>query len=435
MAVRSNTEQLSRDDRPVHRVLHAVTTDRLPFRVLGYDGTDIGPRDAPLTLKLVDRRALQYLTTAPGELGLSRAYLSGAIDVEGVHPGNPYPALATLKQARLKRPSPVHAARLMRDLGVGMFKRPPLPPREAPPRWLRAAQTRLPAGARRRVEESIGFHYDVGNPFYEIVLGPTMTYSCGVFTPEDPSLDAAQERKHALIADKLDLQPGQRLLDIGCGWGGMVRHAARHRRVRAVGVTVSRQQADWARAKVEEEGLSDLVQIRHQDYRDVPETGFDAICSIGMAEHVGVRNLPGYFEFIRDRLRVGGRLLNHCITRVHSWDRPGTDAFIDRYVFPNGELTTASRLTTLVDDCGLEVHHVENLRMHYARTLAAWSTNLQENWDAAVAAADEQIARVWGLYMAGARLSFEDNTLHVAQMLATKPAKTGETAYPLRSHW
>ncbi len=410
-------------------------TVELPFRVLGYDGTATGPPRADVTIHVTQPDALRYLITAPSELGMARAYLSGALEVEGVHPGDPYRAFAALRQATPSMPHTAALAHLAAEFGPSMFHRPPLPSREAPPRWKRSLITRLPAGARSRTARSIQYHYDVGNDFFELVLGPSMTYSCAVFTPEDDDLQRAQERKYALIADKLDLQPGQRLLDIGCGWGGMVRHAARERGVRALGVTLSAEQAAWARRRAEEEGLSDLVEVRLLDYRDVPERDFDAICSIGMAEHVGARRLASYFAFIQDRLRPGGRLLNHCITRVRSGERAGPEPFTDRYVFPNGELVSTGRIVNHIDDSGLEVHHAENLRMHYAKTLAGWSRNLVANWDAAVRATDEQTAKVWGLYMAGSRYSFEVNELHLSQVLASKPLAGGATTVPLRSRW
>lgn len=422
-------------NHPVQRVFATVLGDDPPFRVTGYDGSVLGSQQSPLAVHVTGPDALSYLLTAPGDLGLGRAYLSGALQVEGVHPGDPYAVLAALKRVEVHRPSVRDAAALVADLGPGMFHRPPVPAREAPPRWKRTLMTRLPAGARSRAARSIRYHYDVGNAFYELILGPSMTYSCAVFTPSDDDLARAQERKYALIADKLDLQPGQRLLDIGCGWGGMVRHAARERGVRALGVTLSVEQAQWARQRVEAEGLSDLVEVRLQDYRDVAEGDFDAICSIGMAEHVGARRLAGYFAFIHDHLRVGGRLLNHCITRADSSAASAPEPFIDRYVFPNGELVPTGRIVGQIDDSGLEVDHVENLRMHYAHTLRHWSANLRDNWDAAVATVGEQTAKVWGLYMAGSRFSFESNWLHLSQALAIKPRPDGSTTYPLRSHW
>jgi cyclopropane-fatty-acyl-phospholipid synthase len=222
-----------------------------------------------------------------------------------------------------------------------------------------------------------------------------------------------------------------RLLDVGCGWGGMVRHAAQHYGVKVLGVTLSREQATWAQEKIKEQGLDDLAEVRHSDYREVTESGFDAVSSIGLTEHIGVKNYPSYFSFLRDRLRPHGRLLNHCITRSHN-RRQETGAFIDRYVFPDGELTGSGRIITAVQDCGLEVMHEENFRVHYARTLAGWCRNLQDHWDACVAEVGEGTARVWGLYMAGSRLAFERNEIQLHHVLATKTDADGVADYPLR---
>jgi cyclopropane-fatty-acyl-phospholipid synthase len=285
--------------------------------------------------------------------------------------------------------------------------------------------------SRTRDSEAIHHHYDVSNAFYERVLGPSMTYTCAVFPHEEATLEQAQEYKYDLIARKLDLKPGMRLLDVGCGWGGMVRHAARHYGVKTLGVTLSREQATWGQEKIKEQGLDDLAEIRHCDYRDVTETGFDAVSSIGLTEHIGVKNYPSYFGFLHDRLRDEGRLLNHCITRPHN-RKEETGAFIDRYVFPDGELTGSGRIITDVQNAGLEVMHEENFRRHYAKTLAGWCHNLAENWDACVAEVGEGTARVWGLYMAGSRLAFERNEIQLHHVLATRTTPDGHDGFPLR---
>jgi len=311
---------------------------------------------------------------------------------------------------------------------------PPEPPRqETLPRWRRIAEGLR--HSRERDAESIGHHYDVSNSFYEKVLGPSMAYTCAVFPKPDSSLEEAQEEKFDLIARKLGLRPGMRLLDLGCGWGGMVRHAAKHYGVYALGITLSAAQANWAEAAVEADGLSDRVQIAHGDYRDTPGTGYDAVSSIGLLEHVGVRNYSAYFSFVVDKLRDGGRLLNHCITRPTNYQRVTTGAFIDRYVFPDGELTGAGRIITAAQDAGLEVRHAENLREHYALTLAAWCSNLARNWDACVADVGDATARVWGLYMAGSRRGFEINEVQLHQVLAVKVGPSGDAAFPLRPTW
>jgi cyclopropane-fatty-acyl-phospholipid synthase len=214
----------------------------------------------------------------------------------------------------------------------------------------------------------------------------------------------------------------------------MVRYAAR-RGVRVIGATLSREQAAWAQRAIEAEGLSDLAEVRHSDYRDVPESGFDAVSSIGLTEHIGIRNYPSYFRFIKDRLRPGGRLLNHCITRADNTSRVTTGAFIDRYVFPDGELTGSGTIIAAMQDVGLEVRHEENLREHYALTLQAWCRNLVDNWDECVEEVGEGTAKVWGVYMAGSRLGFERNEIQLHQVLGVKPDELGRSGFALRPEW
>ncbi len=348
----------------------------MPIRFTAYDGSSYGPDDAEVGLELKNERGLAYLVTAPGDLGLARAYVSGDLDLHGIHPGDPYDGMVLLLRAmRFRRPSPAQVVQLLRSIGLSHLVPPPPPPQEHLPRW-----RRLVEGFRHSPDRDgkvIQHHYDVSNRFYELVLGPSMTYTCAVFPTEEATLEEAQFAKYDLVARKLALQPGQRLLDVGCGWGGMVRHAAREYGVRALGVTLSREQAEWAQRKNKEEGLDHLVEVRHLDYRDVTETGFDAVSSIGLTEHIGVANYPAYFTFLRGKLAPGGRLLNHCITRPDN--RPTqTGAFIDRYVFPDGELTGSGKIITEAQNAGLEVQHEENLRVHYAKTLAGWCANLEE---------------------------------------------------------
>ena len=405
----------------------------LPVRFTAYDGSAAGPPDAPVGLHLRNERGLSYILTAPGDLGLARAYVSGDLEIEGVHPGDPYDALVLLmNRARFKMPSPGELVRIVRGLGFGHLKPPPPPPQEALPRWRRVFE-----GMRHskfRDAEAIHHHYDVSNRFYEMVLGPSMTYTCACFPHEGASLEEAQANKYDLVCRKLGLEPGMRLLDIGCGWGGMVRHAARHYGVTALGVTLSRDQASWAQEAIKRDGLDDVAEVRWGDYRDVAEAGFHAVSSIGLTEHIGVKNYPTYFSFIRSRLRPGGRLLNHCITRPDNRQRE-TGPFIDRYVFPDGELTGSGRIIWEMQDAGLEVHHEENLRPHYALTLTGWCRNLVDNWDECVREVGEGTARVWGLYMAGSRLGFERNEIQLHQVLASRTDAHGNTGFPLRPTW
>jgi cyclopropane-fatty-acyl-phospholipid synthase len=421
-----------RDKLSLAEIVDTLTTGEVPLRLTAYDGSSTGPADAQYGLHLKSPRGTTYLATAPGDLGMARAYISGELDAVGVHPGDPYELLKALEDLRFRRPTPSELATVARSLGWDVLRPIAPPPQEAPSRW-----RRLTEGLRHsktRDAEVIHYHYDVSNAFYEYVLGPSMTYTCAVYGEEDWTLEQAQENKYRLIFDKLRLREGDRLLDIGCGWGGMVRYAAR-RGVKVIGATLSAEQAKWAQQKIAEEGLQDLAEVRHCDYRDVPEIGFDAVSSIGLTEHIGVNNYPAYFRFIDSKLREGGLLLNHCITRKDNTRSTKAGDFIDRYVFPDGELIGSGRIISEIQNIGLEVRHEEDFREHYALTLAAWCRNLVENWDACVAEVGEATAKIWGLYMAGCRLGFERNVVQLHQVLAVKLGPLGEANLPLRPWW
>jgi cyclopropane-fatty-acyl-phospholipid synthase len=415
-------------------VLDLLTEGPIPFRFTAYDGSATGPADADVALDLRTPRGAAYLATAPGSLGMARAYVAGDLAVRGVHPGDPYPLLRLLGRLSWRRPDPVTLSRIARALGVPRLVPPPPPPQEALPDWRRTLE-----GLRhshRRDADAIHHHYDVSNRFYEMLLGPSMAYTCACYPTPDAGLEQAQAEKHDLVARKLGLRPGMRLLDVGCGWGGMVRHAVREYGVTAIGVTLSRQQGEWAQAEVERQGLADRGQIRFSDYRDVPESGFDAISSIGLTEHIGVRNYPAYFSLLLSKLRPGGRLLNHCITRPENRHAPRVrGGFIDRYVFPDGELTGSGRIITTMQDVGFEVRHEENLREHYALTCAQWCENLVDNWDDCVEEVGEGTAKVWGLYLAGSRLGFETNQVQLHQVLGVKLHSDGRADFPWRPDW
>nr|WP_212807391.1 MULTISPECIES: class I SAM-dependent methyltransferase [unclassified Mycolicibacterium] len=414
-------------------VLETFSSGRLPLKFEAYDGSSAGPEDAELGLSLLTPRGTTYLATAPGDLGLARAYVAGDLAALGVHPGDPYELLKALAdKVEFKRPPIRVLANIVRSIGFEHLLPIAPPPQEALPRWRRMAEGLR--HSRIRDAEAIHHHYDVSNAFYERVLGPSMTYTCACYPRPDATLEEAQENKYRLVFDKLRLQPGDRLLDVGCGWGGMVRYAARHG-VQATGVTLSAEQAGWAQRAIADEGLADLARVVHGDYRDVREGNFDAVSSIGLTEHIGVANYPAYFRFLHDRLRPGGLLLNHCITRPHN--RAGNiGGFIDRYVFPDGELTGSGRIIATAQDVGLEVLHEENLRPHYALTLRDWCANLVRNWDEAVAEVGLATAKVWGMYMAGSRVGFETNVVQLHQVLAVKLDEHGANGgLPLRPWW
>lgn len=410
-----------------------AATGRQPLKFTAYDGSTAGDPDAVLGLDLRTPRGATYLATAPGELGLARAYVSGDLQLYGVHPGDPYELLKTLTdRVQFKRPPARVMASVVRSLGVEHFRPIAPPPQETPPRWRRVTDGLM--HSKSRDAEAIHHHYDVSNAFYEWVLGPSMTYTCAAYPHADATLEEAQQNKYRLIFDKLRLRPGDRLLDVGCGWGGMVRYAAR-RGVRALGATLSAQQAKWAQQAIAEQGLADLAEVRHADYRDVGEAGFDAVSSIGLTEHIGVRNYPAYFGFLRSKLRTGGLLLNHCITRRDNRSTSFAGGFTDRYVFPDGELTGSGRITTEIQDAGFEVLHTENFRHHYAMTLRDWCRNLVARWDDAVAEVGLPTTKVWGLYMAASRVAFEQNNLQLHHVLATKVGPSGDDGLPLRPWW
>ncbi|MBY8876872.1 SAM-dependent methyltransferase [Actinacidiphila acidipaludis] len=434
---------------------HALST-AFPLRVRAWDGTEAGPSGAPV-LVLTRRKALRRLLWRPGELGLARAWVAGDLDIEG----DLFQALDLLSGLLWERPEtgpapgPVRgtaeavrrAATVLRDPGTYRLARsalalsgPGLPP-AAPPEEVRR-RTGI-AHTKRRDKAAISHHYDVGNDFYELVLGPTMVYSCAVWGPEaaeagPAGLDDAQRAKLDLVCRKLDLRPGQRLLDVGCGWGSMVLHAAEHYGVRATGITLSVEQAAYARKRIADAGLTAQIEIRVQDYRDVRDGPYDAISSIGMAEHVGSERYLEYARTLYGLVRPGGRLLNHQIGRRPLRDEEGyhVDEFIDRYVFPDGELSPVGTTVARLEEAGFEVRDVEALREHYARTLRAWVANLEAGWPAAVAATSEGRARVWRLYMAASAVSFQRNRIGVNQVLAVRTPEDGDSGMPAtRTAW
>jgi cyclopropane-fatty-acyl-phospholipid synthase len=415
-------------------VLEILAGGRLPLRITAYDGSSAGPPDCAFGLDLKTPRGTTYLATGRGDLGLARAYIAGDLEIHGVHPGDPYELLKALADSLVfTRPPARMMVDIIRSIGFEHLRPVPPPPQEVQPRWRRVA-----GGLRHskgRDADAIRHHYDVSNTFYEWVLGPSMTYTCACYPGAGATLEEAQENKYRLVFEKLRLKPGDRLLDVGCGWGGMVRYAAR-RGVRATGVTLSAEQTGWAQRAIAAEGLSGLAEVRYGDYRDITEDGFDAVSSIGLLEHIGVHNYPSYFHFLQSRLRPGGLLLNHCITRPENQTKPATIGFIDRYVFPDGELTGSGRIISDAQDSGLEVLHEENLRQHYALTLRDWCANLVEHWDEAVAEVGLPTAKVWGLYMAGSRLGFESNGIQLHQVLMVKPGSGGVVnELPLRPWW
>ncbi|MGW2031229.1 SAM-dependent methyltransferase [Streptomyces argyrophylli] len=406
----------------------------LPVRLRAWDGSQAGPPDAP-ALVVRNRRALRRMLFKPGELGLARAWVSGDLEIEG----DLYTVLDAMAGLVWERGEDARGlVQALRDPDVRAAVRellklagPPIPP--APPRE-EVRRPRRNLHTRRTDKRAISHHYDVGNDFYEIVLGPSMVYSCA-YWEDAGTLESAQRDKLELVCAKLGLKEGQRLLDVGCGWGSMAIHAAREHGVSVVGVTLSQEQAAYARKRVADEGLTDRVEIRVQDYRDVVDGPFDAISSIGMAEHVGAEKYLEYARQLYALLKPGGRLLNHQIARRPQRDESAyeVDEFIDAYVFPDGELAPVGTTVTQLERAGFEVRDVESIREHYARTLRRWVANLEADWDRAVRLTGPGRARVWQLYMAASALAFERNRIGVNQVLAIRTPESGASGLPLRA--
>lgn len=425
----------------------SIFNNQLPFRVEAYDGSTSEPTVASgangVTVRILSRDAISRVLTHPGELGLARAYVAGDIDVDGDL--DPLFELAPPALGQLLKVNNLRS--LLSVVGASVIKPVRPPSIEARPRGA--------LHSKSRDRQAVTHHYDVSNRFYEMVLGPSMTYSCAVFTTPEDTLEQAQARKVDLVARKLNLQPGDRLLDIGCGWGAMGIHAARHYGARVVGVTLSEPQQRYATDQARLAGVSDLVDFRLQDFRDIQDEPFDAISSIGMSEHVGRKSLPSYTHTIWELLRPGGRFLNHAIARPVTVDddpQPSRASelsrqlqialgmrgpskngsqFIERYVFPDGELQEGGTMVSMFQSHGFEVRHLESLREHYALTLRRWVDNLVKRFDEATDEVGEQRARVWRLYMAGSAVGFERHHLEIHQILSVRPHH-GASGFPLR---
>lgn len=417
------------------RPLLAVLFPRgLPVRFVFWDGSELGPEDGPGTVILRSPKAVSRLLWAPSELGIARAFVAGDLDTEG----DAYETLRLLNAAGNGdfRANPRLLKNALRAAqGLGVLGLPPTPPAE---------ETRLVGWrhSKDRDRRAVTHHYDVGNDFYRLVLGPTMTYSCARFARDDMTLEEAQTAKHELVCRKLGMPAlldrsdgAARVLDVGCGWGSMALHAAAEHGARVVGITLSRSQAELARRRVAEAGLEDSVEIRVQDYRDLAGETFDAIASIGMFEHVGHQRAAEYFTTLYSLLAPGGRMLNHAISSSGG-SKLGSRSFVGRYVFPDGELIDVGDVVRMMEEAGFEVRDVESLREHYSMTLHAWVKNLEEHWAEAVALAGTPRTRVWWLYMAVSANGFDDGGLSVHQVLGVRPGPEGNSGMPMtRSAW
>lgn len=400
----------------------------LPLRLRAWDGSEAGPADAPVVV-LRSRGALRRLLWQPGELGLAQAYFTGELDVEGDLAEGLRTMWAAQRERGLRPPRLTSADRaraLVTAVRLGVVGPPPPAP---------ASQARLRGGlhSRARDRAAISHHYDLSNAFYGLLLDETMAYSCGYWASEAPGFTAvdAQRAKLELICRKLALEPGARLLDIGCGWGSLTLHAAERHGVRVTAVTLAREQAAYVRDQVRERGLTERVEVLCQDYRDIRGGGYDAVATVEMGEHVGDAEYPGFASALHRLVRPRGRVLVQQMSRGPG--APGGGAFIEAYIAPDMHMRPLGETVALLEEAGLEVRHTESLREHYVRTIAAWHRTLEERWDAFVRLAGEETARVWRLYLAGGALAFEEGRMGVDQILAVRPGPDGASGMPAAS--
>ncbi|MGD2178611.1 MAG: cyclopropane-fatty-acyl-phospholipid synthase family protein [Anaerolineae bacterium] len=399
------------------------------FTVRLWDGTawpEEMVESPAFTLVLNHPGALRQMLLPPSELNLGESYIYGDYDVEGDLIAA-FPLAGYFEKLDMEPGDKLGLAWKLRSL----------PRISAPREGRQAARMSGSLHSRRRDREAISYHYDVSNDFYALWLDRRMVYSCGYFSAPEEDIHTAQERKLDYICRKLRLEPGERLLDIGCGWGGLVMHAAKHYGVEALGITLSQPQVDFARECIAEMGIQDRCRVEYLDYREVapsavPGQGaLDKLVSVGMFEHVGEAKMRTYFKQSWDLLRPGGRFLNHAIARPGWEPKPDGETFGNRYVFPDGELTPISHSLRIAEELGFEVRDVESLREHYALTLRRWVRRLEQRHDQALEHVDEVAYRVWRLFMSGSADGFESGRLNVYQSLLVKPDARGGSGLPL----
>lgn len=385
---------------------------RRPFAIRFWDGSRVEATEpGGPTFEVVSPAAIAHALRAPGELGLGRAYVLGLVDVDDIDGAL---RIVDTFDAPPLRPQRIIRLALAAVRACGVVA-PPRPPASE----LRLKGERHSIGRDRR---AVRYHYDAGNAFFALFLDPSMTYSCAYFRGGATTLEEAQQAKLGLVCTKLGLRAGERVLDVGCGWGSFAMHAAANHGVRVLGVTLSEQQVTLGRRRVEEAGLTDLVELRVADYRELGGETFDAISSIGMVEHVGEERIDLYMRTLRGLLAPGGRLLNHGIAKLTDFDTPDEGAFSERFVFPDGVPLPLSRIELALERAGMVTAHVEGLPEDYAETLRHWIDSFERRYDEAVALAGIERARVWRLYLRAARLGFTTGWASVYQVLARRPA-------------
>jgi cyclopropane-fatty-acyl-phospholipid synthase len=375
----------------------------LPVGVRAWDGSHAGPDTGPVAV-LRNRRALRHLMWRPDELGLARAYVTGDLK-EGLRL-----CWAAARDGALTPP----ALRRLPGIALAAVRAGVVGPRPRPPVQEARLRGRLHAPGRDRA--AISHHYDLGNDFYSLVLDEHMAYSCGWWSDQNTTLAEAQREKLDMVCRKLDLRPGTRMLDVGCGWGSLVVHAAQEYGAKVTGVTISREQHAFVTARVRDAGLDDLVTVRLLDYRAVDDGPYDAVSSIEMGEHVGEENYPAYVSVLHRNLRPGGRLVLQQMSRGAT--APGGGAFIESYIAPDMTMRPLHATLAHLAGAGFEIRHVEAMREHYTRTIDAWAATLEERFDDVVETVGTGWARVWRLYLAGGALAFDENRMGVDQIVA-----------------
>jgi cyclopropane-fatty-acyl-phospholipid synthase len=383
---------------------------RRPFAIRFWDGTVVpATEDGAPIFQLHSPQALAHVLRAPGELGLGRAYVAGLVDVDDIDK-----ALRIVDTFEAPALSPAQMARLgLAVLRACGLVRPPRPPASE----LKLTGERHTIGRDRR---AVRYHYDAGNEFFALFLDPSMTYSCAYFQDGATTLEEAQEAKLALVCRKLGITDGDRVLDVGCGWGSFAIHAAKHHGAHVLGVTLSERQVELGRERASEAGVSERVELRVADYRELAGAQFDAISSIGMVEHVGEERIDQYMQTLSGLLVPGGCLLNHGIAKLMDFDTRDEGAFSERFVFPDGVPLPLSRIELALERAGLVTRHVEGLPGDYAETLRYWIASFEEHYDEAVRLAGTERARVWRLYLRAARQGFQTGWASVYQVLAGK---------------